>query len=387
MKKYGCMLGIAALIGGVVLLVMVGLLIYTFNGTGVRLTIDGPVLDNPKLELRAAVASGDPINIRRAFDKAIYCSGQMESEQHDWMTREAIPTMQGYLSSSSPVARLYAAKALYMFGDSSGYPALLDLINSNPPLEESITAAELMAQYRQLAAASSISELYSRVGDSQQKGQLLKALVLISPSAVAALVPEASYHPMAYKYYAFENYDSFLPQITNDFRTSPNPEIKTAAAWALALMVKDTDALDYLVNTAQAMLNQKHSPFEMRDMVKYLGSVQDARMKPLLERALDSDDSTVVQCAIINLLYNQGGSEKAKAVLADALHLKRMNLPWDFVLQVAAQFKDDPQIKEAGERFAKTDVMESWQLWTEDRQNWPIYNWIDDYVIKLNAKK
>jgi hypothetical protein len=94
----------------------------------------------------------------------------------------------------------------------------------------------------------------------------------------------------------------------------------------------------------------------------------------------------VVQCAIVNLLYNQGGSEKAKGVLAEALNLKRMNLPWDWVWQVAAQFKDDPQIKAAGARFAQTDVTESWQLWTCDRQNWPIYNWIDGCVLKLRDR-
>jgi hypothetical protein len=125
----------------------------------------------------------------------------------------------------------------------------------------------------------------------------------------------------------------------------------------------------------------------MREMVKYLGTVQDPRMKPLLERALDCDDPAVVQCAIVNLLYNQGGSAKAKNVLAEALYLKRMNLDWDFVCEVASQFKDDPGIKAAGEHFAQNDVTESWQLWTGDRQNWPIYNWVDGCVLKLNDKK
>ena len=72
--------------------------------------------------------------------------------------------------------------------------------------------------------------------------------------------------------------------------------------------------------------------------------------------------------------------------MAEALNLKRMNLPWDFVWQVAAQFKDDPQIKAAGAHFAQTDITESWQLWTEDRQNWPIYNWIDGCVLKLKDR-
>ena len=379
-------IGIAALIGGVVFLIAAALLIYSLKGTSLRYTIDGLVVDSPKRELRAAVASGDSGNILRAFGKATY--------RPVWSMGDAIPTMQAYLSNSNPLVRLYAAKALYMFGDRSGYTTLVDLVSApGAPVyfekDQRVTAAELLAQYRQTASVQVICALYPRLDNPQLKGEILEALETLSPDTVKTLLHLNKYYadPLAIRDYALENYQPFLPQITSSFQLSDKPKVRAAAAWALATMTKDTSAIDYLAQTAQAMLDEKHSPFGMRDLVKYLGAIQDPRMKPLLEQALDSDDPTIVQCAIVNLLYNQGGSEKAKGVLAEALNLKRMNLQWDFVLQVSAQFKDDPKIKEAGERFTQTDVTKSWQLWTGDRLNWPIYNWINDYVIKLNEKK
>jgi HEAT repeat protein len=390
MKKYGCILGIAALILGVVVLVAGALLIYSLRDTSLRYTIDGLVVDSPKWELRAAVASGDDGNILRAFTKATY--------RPEWKMSDAIPTMQSYLTNPNPVVRCYAAKALYTFGDQTGYKTMLDLVNANGPMihfehDLRIDAIETLSKYRQKDAAQSILALYDKTDDSQLtgrelRGSVVEGLILMAPDLARTLTTADFYNePTSITDYGLLDDQQFLPQITASFQTSQKTDVKMAAAWALATMKGDPGAIDYLAQTAESMLGQAHTPFEMREMVKYLGTIQDPRMKPLLEKALDSDDPAVVGCAIVNLLYNQGGSDKAKSVLAEALNLKRMNLPWDFVWQVAAQFKDDPKIKEAGEHFAQTDVTESWQLWTGDRQNWSIYNWIDGCVLRLNDKK
>jgi HEAT repeat protein len=390
MKKYGCLLGIAGLVGAAVFLIAAALLIYTFKDTSLRYTIDGFVVDSPKWELRAAVASGDDGNILRAFTKATY--------RPEWKMSNAIPTMKNYLSNPSPLVRCYAAKALFTFGDQSGYSTLFDLMNIGKPMiyfehDLRIDAIETLSKYRQKNAAQAILALYSKADTSQLwgrelRGSVIEGLIHIAPDLAKTLTTTAFYNEASsITDYGLLNDQQFLPQIRASFQNSPKTGTKIAAAWAIATMTNDPSALDYLTQTAQSMLNEKHSPFEMRDMVKYLGTFQDRRMKPLLEQALESDDSSVVQCAIVNLLYNQGGSQKAKEVLAEALNLKRMNLPWDFVWQVAAQFKDDPNIKKAGEHFAQTDVTKSWQLWTGDRQNWPIYNWIDGCILKLNDKR
>ncbi len=370
MKKYGCMLGIAGLVGAIAFVTAAALLVYALKGTSLRYTIDGLVIDSPKWELRSAVASGDDGNILRAFTKATY--------RPVWKMSEAIPTMQSYLSNPNPLVRCYAAKALYTFGDQSGYQTMLDLVKMDGPMihiEQSILA---------LYSKADTSQLWGR----ELKGAVVTGLIQMAPEIAKTLTTKDFYNEASsITDYGLLDDEQFIPQISSTFQITQKSDVKMAAAWALATMKNDPDATNYLIQTAETMLGQSHSPFEMRDMVKYLGTLQDSRVKPLLEKALDSDDPSVVQCAIVNLLYNQGGSDKAKGVLAEALNLKRMNLPWDWVWQVAAQFKDDRKIKEAGDNFARTDVTESWQLWTGDRQNWPIYNWIDGCVLKLNSER
>lgn len=389
MKKYGCIFGIAAVVLAAVILVAVALLIYSLRGTSLRYTIDGLVVDSPHLELRAAVASGDDGNILRAFSKATY--------RPEWKMSDAIPTMQSYLANPNPLVRCYAAKALYTFGDQSGYHTMLDLVNGDGPLihfehDLRIDAIDTLVKYHQTAAAQAILALYSKADISQHwgselRGAVVAGLIQLAPDLAKTLTTKDFYNEASsITDYGLIDDQQFLPQITSTFQTTQKVDVKMAAAWALATMKNDQEATNYLVQTAESMLQQSHTPFEMRDIVKYLGTMSDPRVKPLLEKALDSDDASVVQCAIVNLLYNQGGSAKAKGVLAEALNLKRMNLPWDFVWQVAAQFKDDPQIKAAGAHFAQTDVTGSWQLWTGDRQNWPIYNWIDGCVLKLKDR-
>ncbi len=113
MKKWGCILGSAVAVLGCIAVVVIALLAYSLNGTSLRYTIDGLVVDSPHWELRAAVASGDDTNILRAFSKATY--------RPEWKMKDAIPTMKSYLTNPNPAVRCYAAKALYTFGDNSGY--------------------------------------------------------------------------------------------------------------------------------------------------------------------------------------------------------------------------------------------------------------------------
>jgi len=381
MKKYGCLLGITALIGWTIFLAVAIFLIISLRGTSLRYTIDGLVIDSPKWELRAAVASGDSGNILRAFDKATY--------RPVWRMNDAIPTMQGYLTNPNPLVRCYAAKALYMFGNQSGYSTLLDLVNANQPMiyfenDLRADAAETLSKYRQTVAEEAIYALYGKI-DTRFKGDIIEALETLAPNRAATLIATDYYGDTpSMRVYGIVNARQFLPQITSTFQNSTKVDVKLAAAWDLATMTGDQTAIDYLAQAAQEALNGKTTSVNMRELVRYLGTIQDPRMKPLLEQALYSNDSTVAQCAIVNLLYNQGGSDKAIDVLADALYRKRMDLTVDFMLEVASQFNDNPKIRAAGESFAKTDVMGWWQLWTVERKNWPIYNWIDGYILKWN---
>jgi HEAT repeat protein len=391
MKKYGFTCGILALIAGALVLAGIALLIFALKGTSLRYTIDGLVIDSPRWELKAAVTSGDSVNILRAFTKATY--------RPVWAMSEAIPTMRSYLNDPNPLVRCYAAKALYTFGDQGGHDALLDLLQTDHPMvyfehDLRIDAIETLTKYRQADAAQSILSLYDKADDKELFGRQLRGairvgLMMLAPNLAKGIMIEGYFNEAsAIKDYGLLDDQNYLPQISASFQNSQKLDVKIAASWAIATMTSDRAATDYLIQTAQAMVNEQHSPFEMREMIKFLGSIQDTRVKPVLEQALNSDDPSVVQSAIVNLQYNQGGSDKAIQVLAKQFNdTAHATLPWDFTLQVASQFRSDPRIQEAGDRFAGQDVMQSWQLWTGDRQKWPIYNWIDEYVVKLNVKK
>jgi len=53
------------------------------------------------------------------------------------------------------------------------------------------------------------------------------------------------------------------------------------------------------------------------------------------------------------------------------------------MLDVASSF-DDAEIEAAGRAF-DGGSQDGWHLTAVERRNWPIYNRIDDYVIRLNG--
>jgi hypothetical protein len=58
----------------------------------------------------------------------------------------------------------------------------------------------------------------------------------------------------------------------------------------------------------------------------------------------------------------------------------------ELMLNIAAQL-DDSGIRAAGEAFDQRTGENSWKLYAVERKQWPIYNWIDDYVVVLNKRK
>ena len=107
------------------------------------------------------------------------------------------------------------------------------------------------------------------------------------------------------------------------------------------------------------------------------------RAKEALEAVLDSKDSTSVRTAAVNLVFNHGGSSKVNHMVASELNGNQTPLGTDLTLNLAVQLCSDPVIQAAGKAFAKRNPGGSWELYTVERKNWPIYNWVDDYVIKL----
>jgi HEAT repeat protein len=342
------------------------------------------VLPDAKKYLQEEVASGDKGRILRAFHDVIY--------SRSWRMSEAIPALKALLSDPDPYVRLNAANDLFIVGDQSGYDTLLALVQAQDPIhgleggwDVRIQAARTLAQFRQNDAIQAIYDLYQRT----KNGGLIQPLTDLNASESADIVQSKGFFTdeSALKYYGQAGVTQFIPQITSTFYNTTKPDVKAAAAWALANMTSDQNAINYLVQTAQADLNDpgQTGSLNERAVILYLGTIQTSTAKQTLEAALTSTDPAVVQTAIVNLIYNQGGSDEAVQVIADQLNdSAHATLPWDFTLNMATQLIDNPQIQAAGQVFSKTDATGDWQLYIMERKNWSIHNWINGYLVKLN---
>ncbi len=335
--------------------------------------------------LTDAVASGDKGEILRAFSDAVY--------SRNWFMRDVIPALKPFLNNPNPFVRYLAAQDLLIVGDNSGYSALISLVQSNSPIDGigndvRMNAAETLAQFRQTDATEDIFALYQQTND----GQLIYALEMLEADQAKAIDEAKGYYPEvpSMVHYGKVKANTFLPQITRAFQNSPKPDVKAAAAYALATMTGDQNAINYLIQTAQAGLNGSNqlAGVDERTLISYVGSIQSPAAKQTLETALNSADPYVVQGAIVYLIYNQGGSDKAMQVIVNQLNdAPNATMPWDFTLSMATQLLDDPQIQAAGQKFSRNDATALWWYYTVERKNWSIYNWVSGYVIKLNKEK
>jgi HEAT repeat protein len=339
-------------------------------------------LPEAKKYLQDEVASGDKGRILRAFHDIIY--------SRSWKMSEAIPALKSFLNDPDPYVRLNAAHDLFIVGDQSGYDALLALVQAKDPIpgldggwDVRVEAARTLAQFRQTDATQAIYDLYQQT----KNGGLIQPLADLNATEATSIVQSKGFFvdASAMKYYGQVGATQFIPQITSTFYNTQKPDVKAAAAWALATMNGDQNAVAYLVQTAQAALNDPSQTGSMneRNIISYLGSIQTPAAKQTLEAALTSSDPAVVQTAITNLIYNQGGSDKAVQVIANQLsNSTHATLPWDFTMNMATQLLNNPQIQSAGQVFSQTDATGEWQLYTVERANWSPYNWMGGVYIK-----
>ncbi len=340
------------------------------------------------VELRTAVDSGDQNKIIKAFHDAIYDRFAKMSD--------VIPALKTFLPHEDPFVRFQAANALYTVGDKSGYQTLLDLVRAPDPLGEGnqdarAQAASVLGKYREHRAGDDLLELLRRAqGGKMRISEVFANLGIYSPEATQRSFLSA---PYAFQHYGQKHRVDVIPQLKATFQDPGlrRPDLKGAAAWALATMTGEEQYVKYLIQTAQpaikGRLKAEWSEFdEHAKAVRYLGSIQQPRAKETLEQALDSPNQQVVTYAVVNLIFNQGGSENAVDFLLRELRGESHVLQLPILFQVAAKVPD-PRIQEAGRENDLRTASGLWRYYGVERKDWPIYGWIDDYVAKLNPPK
>lgn len=342
-------------------------------------------------QLKQAVASKDHGEIVRAFHEAIYGRLQRMSE--------SIPAVKVYLSDPDPFVRLTAARTLYTAGDRSGYKALLELITVKEAILDDrqdlrIDAARILCKFRETEASTATFELYK----TTKTMSVLNASVRLS---LGKSSPEVVQTLLQQKHTAFGIFNLSLaespevvapaeelfanPKVPSNYQQ----ETKNTAAWALIRAGRNEPYMSYLSQQAeQAFENvtprgREVDTNQYRKAFKSLASTNHPAVRPFLERALGSLSNEIVQCAVVNLLFNQAeASEKARQVMLRELRGEQKKLGVELMLNIASKL-DDPEIRAAGEAFDQRSGNGSWKLYTTERKQWPIYNWIDDYVVVL----
>ena len=336
--------------------------------------------DSAQTYLERMVREGIKADISRGFQEVLY---------RRWGMSQVRPALKGFLTDSNPFIRFCAANALYSIGDNSGYSTLLELVRSPNAMDgigEDIRfeAATVLSRFRQYDATQALFDLYQKTND----GNVFLALETLAPEKLGQMVPPKHFHSdaSAIRDYGLLNAQQFLPQILSTLATTTDQEKKMAAAWAVAVMTNNPEARKSLFLAAKPALTGQQVPYNTSTALKYLGVIHTPESKKVLEDALRSPNSGNVEVAVVNLLYNQGGSEKAIQALADQLEERTPSnrwMNWDLVLSLASQFQNDPVIHVAAEVFDQTSRDDSWKLYSIERRDWPIYNWIDNYVVTL----
>jgi HEAT repeat protein len=339
--------------------------------------------------LAEAVKTRDQGNILRAFSRAIYSQSAKMSE--------IVPILKGYLNDPDPFVRLNAAQDLLIAGDLSGVDTLTALVKAAAPIsgigkDVRVSAAELLAQYQVTEATSAISDLFDRT----QTGELLDAL-----SRLRAQASNENEFPYVASNNTILEYGEigitrFIPQITLSFQNSRDLSVKVAAAWALATMTGNKDAVDYLTNAANqvatggVVLDGSDAALDIytadQQALEYLGTIHTSAAKQVLETALTSRNQTEMTIAEVNLIVNQGGSDAATKLLVNQLREtspQNQQIGWDEALSLAAQLPDSQQIQNAGQVYSQKSGDGSWELYTVERKKWPVYNWVWSYVIEV----
>jgi HEAT repeat protein len=341
----------------------------------------------PKLgdQLAGAVNSLDERQIRKAFEEAVW-SGH-------WKMDEVAPLLLSYLNDNNAFVRFDAAKTLLTIGDASGVDALMAIVKTKGPMDGSdsdlrIQAANVLAQYKIDSATGPIDQLFQ----DSKNGYLIYTMMELNDKNAAAIVEEAGYYPLAPSImdYALAGSQKFVPNIARTYATTVDPDVKVTAAFALATLSGDQGAIQFLAQEADTLDANANGSLRVNQLtaekaLKFLGSIDSPIARASLENALSSSDSQAVAIAAINLLFNQGGSEKAINVLAEQLEETSPPsrwIPWDTELSAAQKLMNNPRIQAAGAVYAQKSGNGSWQLYTNDRKNWSINNWIGGYVVK-----
>jgi len=334
-------------------------------------------------KLAAAIATGDYGEIRRAFSDAVY--GNFASME------DSVAAMKSHLDSDDVIVSFLAAEHLLIAGDRSGVPNLIEILER----PESISyrnedasdlrnkACEILGKFRIEEAIPFLKDYHARTG----AGQAVGALTAMGQRAGSW---QEKFSGLESAGYAKVGATEYLPDIKRNFQESTNPEVRIGAAWAAAYLGGGPEYVNHLIEAsklaAEAPDDRGAGEFnKSREALRYLGTLQTPEAVAALEKALGSKNPRATSVALVNLLFNQKEpSEKARAMLLEQLNGTADHRIYPELAMRMIAALDDADLKEAAVRASRHSSAYPWRFWGVERANWPIENWIYDYVVIRN---
>jgi len=335
----------------------------------------------------AAITTGDYGEMRRAFSDAVYGNfGSME---------DSVAAMKKHLDSENVIISFLAAEHLLIAGDRSGVPKLIEILKSPEAIPYKILtkefelrdiACEILGKFRIEEAVPFLKEYYERT----RSGAPLTALTQLGHRA--GTWSERYQGGRGSVWYAKVGATEYLPDIKKTFQESTDPETRIGAAWAAAYMGGGPEYVNHLIEAsklaAEAPDDRGAGEFnKSRDALRYLGTIQTPEAVEALEKALASKNPRASSVALVNLLFNQKEpSEKARTMLFEQLNGTADHRIYPELAMRMIAALDDAELKDAAARASRRTSAYPWRFWGVERANWPIENWIYDYIVILNEK-
>jgi HEAT repeat protein len=235
---------------------------------------------------------------------------------------EAIRIAKMYLSHPEPFIRYGAANTLYKIGDRSGATTLIELVLAPeriaiPGVETELRAwaANTLATHREMRAADAVAALYFATKDSDVR---TFAATLGAQQIIPDLLADLKFGRASLRQLADLGVEEAKPVIVTQFERATNSTgMRVSAAGAMLRFGENEPYISYLIEVADqyaagTLVGDSQVHFAGEDALRNMGLVHSDTTRELLERALDSKNSHVVELALIQLRVKYPESAKAR---------------------------------------------------------------------------
>ncbi len=352
--------------------------------------VDYLVSHDPKRERRIkdkiniALASGDDGEVLRALHLSAY--------SREYKNSEIQSAFRSFLTNTRPYIRLLVARYLYITGDNSGRQTLLNIISLPSAilvegLDHRIEAAEILSRYRDKGASNDIISLYGVTKDGAVLDSLARLGVRCPEEAKFSYIGSEN----ALTHYGMVGAIEFVPKMRKTFATASDSRSRIGAARSIAQLTGEAQYLEFLAVHANIAVKEDNPNKDSLRALKYLGSIDSPIALKVLSDGVLSANKEAVKYSAVNLLHNQDkGFGPVKQLLLKELepkNAKLFKLPEELKWQLITVASDDPEIERAAKAYSDRMQAFDWEYYVRERKQWPIYNWVDNFVVTVNYEK